>query len=77
MPTLTVPKTAYHNLIRVCPRYANPKSNRIELSLINENSIYHLHVLRCNALIELIGVYCLILCNATILLSIGVFVGRE
>lgn len=61
MPTLTVPKSAYHNLIRVCSRYANLKFNRIELSLINENSIYHLHVLRCNRLIEFIWVYCLIL----------------
>ena len=44
---------------------------------MKENSIYHLHVLRCNALIELIRVYGLILCNATVLLSIGVLVGSE
>ena len=73
MPTLTVPKTAYHNLIRVCSRYANPKFNRIELSLIKENSIYHLHVLRYNALIELIRVYCLIL-RPIIISAIGLLV---
>ena len=42
--------------------------------MIKENTIYHLHVLRCNTLIELIRVYCLILCNTVILLCIGVLV---